>query len=96
MFDSFIIGALTALVLGGFYFLFKKPTKKIHAYIQIAVLGVLALILFICFISALTTLGDEFAVLVLPVMIVIVPGEIFVIYRLYTTVQCLKNNEFEK
>ena len=95
MFDSLIIGAGTALTLGAFYFLFKKPRKKTHLLIQNAILAILALILFIAFIFGLTESGDS-AILLLPLLIVVVPGEFFVIKKLYNNVKSMQNNNFEE
>ena len=95
MFEALIIGAGTSLVLSGFYFLFKKPSKKIHIYVQNAVLVLLAIICFFALIFSLTIV-DEFTILLLPILIEVVPGEIIIIMKLYKNIQKLKNNEFEE
>lgn len=95
MFDSLIIGAGTALVIGGFYFLFQKPSKKIYLYIQNVILVILAVICLIVFLASFSEL-DEFAVLILPIMIVVVPSLILIVRKLYKNYQQLKNNNFEE
>ena len=95
MLDSFIIGAGTALTIGAFYFLFTKPRKKTHLLIQNVILIILALILFITFIFGLTEIGDS-AIILLPLLIVVVPGEFFVIKKLYNNVKSMQNNDFEE
>lgn len=95
MVESLIIGALSSLVISGFYFLFKKPTKKIHVYIQNAFLILLAIVCLIALISSFTTI-DEYAILLLPMLIVVIPGGYFIIRKLYKNIQQLNNNEFEE
>ena len=95
MFDSLIIGAGTALVIGGFYFLFQKPSKKIHLYIQNVVLVILALILLFAFGFVLTDISES-PILILPIFIVVVPAEVFIGWKLYKNYNLFKNNDFEE
>ena len=93
--DSFIIGALTALVLGLFTFLFKKPTKKSHLYIQNTFLVLLAIV---CLISLFSSFAfpKESLILILPISIVVVPGEFFIIRKLLKNLEQLKNGSFKE
>ncbi|MBE6600361.1 MAG: hypothetical protein E7640_04090 [Ruminococcaceae bacterium] len=95
MVESLIIGALSSLVISGFYFLFKKPTKKIHAYIQNAFLILLAIVCLLALIASFTTI-DEHAISSLPALIVVIPGGYFIIRKLYKNIRQLNNNEFEE
>lgn len=93
--EAFIIGAITSLIIGGFYFLFQKPSKKIHLYIQNVILVILAVVLLAVSIFGLTEI-TEAPILLLPLLIVVVPGMIFIIKKLYNNLQQLKNNNFEE
>ena len=95
MFDSLIIGAGTALVIGGFYFLFQKPSKKIHLYIQNVILVIFAVVLFAVSIFGLTEFSET-PILLLPLLVIEVPGMIFIARKLYKNYQQLKNNDFEE
>lgn len=95
MFESFIIGALTSLVLSAFYFLFKKPSKKSHLYIQNIILIILAILCLIAFVVSLTVL-TEFPILILPLLITVVPGVFFIIKKLLINQKELKNYAFEE
>lgn len=93
--ESFIIGAGTALIIGAFYYLFQKPSKKIHLYIQNVILAIFAVILFVVFIFGLTEIAEA-PILILPLFVVAVPGMIFIIIKLYKNYQQLKNDNFEE
>ena len=93
--ESFIIGAVSTLIIGGFFILFQKPNKKIHLYIQNIVLVILALILLFAFCFGLTEISES-PILILPLFIVIVPAEAFIGWKLYKNYNLFKNNEFEE
>ena len=95
MFESFIIGVLSSLVIGAFYFLFKKPSKKTHLYIQNTILIVLGIFCLITFIAALTTM-TEFPILILPIIIVVAPGAFFIVKKFLSNLKLLNSNEFEE
>ena len=95
MFDSFIIGALSSLVIGAFYFLFKKPSKKMHLYIQNTVLIILGVFCLISFIAALATMRES-PILILPFIIVVGPGTFFIVKKFLNNLKILKSNEFDK
>ena len=92
--ESFIIGAVSTLIIGGFFILFQKPSKKIHLYIQNVVLVILALILLFAFGFGLTDISES-PILILPIFIV-VPAEVFIGWKLYKNYNLFKNNEFEE
>ena len=95
MFEPFIIGALSSLVIGAFYFLFKKPSKKSHLYIQNAILIILGVLCLIAFIAALTTM-TEFPILILPIIVVVGPGAFFIVKKFLNNLKLLSSNEFEE
>ena len=92
--DTFIIGALSSLVISAFYFLFKKPRKKLHLYIQNAILIVLTCFILIAFIASLTII-IEFPILIIPIIIVAFLGEFFILKKLFNNSEQLINNDFE-
>lgn len=94
MLDSFIVGALTSLILSGFYFLFKKPNKKIHLYIQNAILTILFIFLLIGFIGGIASLS-EFPTFIL---LIIVDGLLisFIVKKFLNNLKQLRNNDFEE
>ena len=95
MFDSFIIGALSSLVISAFYFLFKKPSKKSHLYIQNTILIILGVLCLVSFITALTTM-TEFPILILATIVVVVPGAFFIVKKFLNNLKLLSSNEFEE
>ena len=96
MFESFIIGALPSLVIGAFYFLFKKPSKKSHLYIQNAILIILGVLCLVAFMAALTTM-TEVPILILPMIVVVVgPGAFFIVKKFLNNLKLLSSNEFEE
>lgn len=94
MFESFAVGALSCLVISGFYFLFKKPCKRSHVYIQNTILVILSVLGVIAFVSSLATI-DEFPALILPVLTVVMPGEFFIFKKLLKNFNLLNNDKFE-
>ena len=95
MFEPFIIGAISSLVIAAFYWLFKKPSKKTHLYIQNVILIMLGVFCLIAFIAALTTM-TEFPILILPILIVVGPGVFFIVKKFLNNLKQLTNNEFEE
>lgn len=95
MFDSLIIGALTTLILGGFYYLFKKATSKTQVYVQNGFLIVFALLLLIVFFLSFSTF-EEFPTLLLPMLVVVIPGEFLIIKKLLKNWDLLHSDDFKE
>lgn len=93
--ESFIIGAGSTLVIGAFYLLFKKPSKKIHLYIQNVILVIFATILLFVFGFGLTECSES-PILILPLFFVEVPAEAFIGWKLYKNYKLFKDNRFEE
>ena len=94
MIDAFMVGAITSLIISGFYFLFKKPTKKIHAYIKIIILAVLGIFGLILYVAGLTEIEE--APITIFSTIGIVPLEFLIVYKFIKILKLLQSNEFEE
>ena len=94
MIDAFMVGAITSLVISGFYFLFKKPTKKIHAYIKIIILAVLGIFGLILNVVSLTEIEESPAIIFS--IIVSIPLEFVIVYKFIKILKLLQSNEFEE
>ena len=94
MLDSFIVGALTSLILSGFYFLFKKPNKKKYIYIQNAILIILVIFLLFGIIGSIATLSEfpPFIFLII-VYALLIP---FIVKKFLNNLKQLRNNDFEE
>lgn len=96
MFESFIIGALASLVFSAFYFLFKKPSKKVHLYIQNAILVVLCIFCLIDLIAILTVMTEAPIVVIIINVIGIGICSFFTVKKLLNNLKLLNSNKFEE
>lgn len=94
--ESFLIGALSCLVLGCVAFLFAKPRKKAHLYIQNVVLIFLAVFCLFVLIFCSIDLAVEFPALLILNMITIAVAEFFIIRKLIKNKKLLEAGDIEE
>lgn len=94
MLDSFIIGVLSTIVLGGFYCLFKTVVGKTHVQVQTGCLIFLAILLLLVFFLSFSVY-EEFPILLLPILTVVLPGEVLLVRKIIKNVDRLQRKDFD-
>lgn len=92
--ESFLVGAISSLIITGLYFLFKKPSKKKHLYIQNTILIILAVLCLIMGISSIFALEDFPALIFLSIFSVSIAG-FFIGWKLNKNLKLLQSDELK-